>query len=103
MTGLRQAGMAAAVLCALLLLAFSGGAHGSYCWDHQNETYNATFQPETCGGTCTVTPFFSPDTSLPAYVQLIDAAQTSIDIYTPSKSYIRSSNVSIMLSSFLMK
>ena len=104
MTGLRQAGMAAAVLCALLLLAFSGGAHGSgYCWDHQQKTYNATFKPGTCGGTCTVTPFFSPDTSLPAYVQLIDAAQTSIDIYTPSKSYIRSSNVSIMLSSFLMK
>ena len=75
--------VAVAVACTLLLF-FGGGAHGSYCYDHQRETYNARFKPATCGS-CTVTPFFSPDTSVEAYVQLIESAAGSIDVYTPSK------------------
>ena len=85
MVSLREIGVDAAIAC-VLLLVFSGNVRGSYCWDHQQETYNTTFAPKTCSGSsCTVTPFFSPGTSLQAYVQLIDSAQESIDIYTPSK------------------
>jgi phosphatidylserine/phosphatidylglycerophosphate/cardiolipin synthase-like enzyme len=75
-------GVAAAVVFTLLLLG--EGARGSYCWDHQRETYHPWLNPASCSQTCSVIPFFSPDTSIDAYVSLIEAARTSIDIYTPS-------------------
>ena len=85
MLSLKEVGVDTGLACFLLLI-FSGDASGSsYCWNHQQETYNATFKAATCSGTCTVTPFFSPGTSLQTYVSLIDAAQESIDVYTPSK------------------
>lgn len=56
----------------------------SYCYDHQTETYDARFKPTYCMKSCTVTPFFSPDTSIDAYLNLIETANESIDIYTPS-------------------
>ena len=71
-----------AAACAQLIL--SGAAAGtSNCYDHQTETYDARFKPTYCIKTCTVTPFFSPDTSITTYVSLIEAATESIDIYTP--------------------
>ena len=80
-------GFVQTVSVALLLLLCGGAAYGSsYCYDNQRETYQARFQPATCSdGSCTATPFFSPDTSVEAYVRLIESAQESIDIYTPSK------------------
>ena len=53
------------------------------CYDHQVTTYNSQFDSTQCG-VCEVTPFFSPDTSLDVYIELIKSAQESIDIYTPS-------------------
>ena len=55
------------------------------CSDYQTESYEARFTPSDCLKTCTVTPFFSPDTSLATYTQLIESATESIDIYTPGK------------------
>lgn len=57
---------------------------GRYCYDHQTETYDARFKPTYCTKSCTVTPFFSPDTSIDVYLSLIEAAKESIDVYTPS-------------------
>ena len=54
-----------------------------YCYDHQTETYDARFKPTYCTKSCTVTPFFSPDTSIRAYLNLIEEAKESIDVYTP--------------------
>ena len=53
------------------------------CYDHQKLNYSAQFEPTACAATCTVTPFFSPDTSVEAYVALIESATASIDIFTP--------------------
>ena len=55
------------------------------CYDHQTNTYDARFQPTDCTSTCTVTPFFSPDTSVTTYVNLIESATESIDIFAPGK------------------
>ena len=75
-------GLILAAACAQLIL--SGVAAGtSNCYDHQTETYDSRFKPTYCTKTCTVTPFFSPDTSITTYVNLIEAATESIDIYTP--------------------
>jgi phosphatidylserine/phosphatidylglycerophosphate/cardiolipin synthase-like enzyme len=76
-----SAALALALLtsCALLWSA----AASDNCYDHQTETYSARFSPAGCTKTCTVTPFFSPDTSITTYVSLIEEAQESIDIYTP--------------------
>ena len=79
--------LGATVAVVYMQLALSG-VYGSYCYDHQTETYDARFQPAVCTGTCTVTPFFSPDTSINTYVKLIKTAKESIDIYTPSELYI---------------
>ena len=65
--------------CALLC----GAVASDNCYDHQTETYEARFAPAGCTKTCTVTPFFSPDTSILTYVTLIEDAKESIDIYTP--------------------
>lgn len=67
--------------CALLRAA----AASDNCYDHQTETYHARITPAGCSKTCTVTPFFSPDTSILTYVTLIEAAEESIDIYTPGQ------------------
>ena len=73
--------LALAVLCTLLHSA----AASDNCYDHQTETYEARFKPTYCTKTCTVTPFFSPDTSIDTYVKLIEDAKESIDIYAPGK------------------
>ena len=54
------------------------------CYDHQKETYRAEYRPADCTQACTVTPFFSPDHSIDAYMQLIDGAEESIDLLEPS-------------------
>lgn len=68
---------------ALLAVVFTEGTVAGYCYNHQSDTYYARFKPTSCLKTCTVTPFFSPDTSLATYTQLIESATESIDIYTP--------------------
>ena len=73
--------LAIAAACSLL----GAAAASDNCYDHQTETYDARFKPTYCTKTCTVTPFFSPDTSVVTYVNLIEAAQESIDIYAPGK------------------
>lgn len=73
--------LALAVVCTLLRNA----AASDNCYDHQTETYEARFKPTYCIETCTVTPFFSPDTSIDTYVKLIEAANESIDIYAPGE------------------
>lgn len=56
-------------------------------FDHQTETYKATFEPVSCeDDDATGMPFFSPDHSIDAYVQLIQSAMSSIDLYTPGFS-----------------
>ena len=78
-----MAALALAIAVAYSLL--SATAASDNCYDHQTETYDARFKPTYCIKTCTVTPFFSPDTSISTYVSLIESAQESIDIYTPGK------------------
>ena len=73
--------LALAVSCAL----FKAAAASDNCYDHQTVTYDARFKPTYCIKTCTVTPFFSPDTSVDTYVKLIESAKETIDIYTPGK------------------
>lgn len=53
------------------------------CYDHQKADYKSQFKPAQCNQKCTVTPFFSPDHSLDTYLDLIQSAKESIDIYTP--------------------
>ncbi len=78
--------LALAAICAWLPTVTKAAAAGSdNCYDHQTETYDARFNPTQCTSTCTVTPFFSPDTSLDTYTSLIESATESIDIYTPGK------------------
>eukprot|EP00731_Ephydatia_muelleri_P006972 Em0003g1220a len=68
----------------LAVVTFASGCCGSApCYDHQNVTYKSTFVPATCDTPCTATPFFSPDTSLSTYVDLIESAIEAIDIFTP--------------------
>ena len=57
----------------------------SYCYDHQTAAYDARFTSADCAKTCTVTPFFSPDNSIETYINLIESARESIDIYTPGE------------------
>lgn len=66
-----------------VLALLHGAAASDNCYDHQTKTYDARFKPTYCIKTCTVTPFFSPDTSISTYVNLIEAAKENIDIYTP--------------------
>lgn len=55
------------------------------CYDHQKEDYMSQFSPAACNQKCTVTPYFSPDHSLDTYLELIQAATKTIDIYTPGE------------------
>ena len=77
----------------LAVVTFTSGCCGSApCYDHQNVTYKSTFVPATCDTPCTATPFFSPDTSLSTYVDLIESATEAIDIFTPGKYLARTAN-----------
>ena len=91
MSPLRQLFYVTAAVVWTLLL-FSGRVRSSYCWDKQTETYEEQFKPADCTDLCTVTPFFSPDTSINTYVNLIESAKKSIDIYTPSKCVLKLKN-----------
>jgi phosphatidylserine/phosphatidylglycerophosphate/cardiolipin synthase-like enzyme len=64
----------------------SGASKAAY--DHQNVTYAATrtpLAPAAYSG-ASIVPFFSPDTSDPSLVDLVDGATASLDILTPSAS-----------------
>ena len=56
-------------------------AHGS--------TYTSQLRPQKArsGASLLAAPFFSPDHSVGAAVGLVDAANASLDIYTPSFRY----------------
>lgn len=73
--------------CALLVLAalVVGTNCDNKCYDHQTTDYTTRFSPVECGQACTVTPFFSPDHSVDTYLDLIESATESIDIFTPGK------------------
>ncbi len=60
------------------------------CYDHQNTDYKAQFYPTECKQKCSVTPFFSPDHSVDVYLDLIQTATETIDIYTPGMFLILS-------------
>ena len=71
---------------ALLTLLLVGSVYSTAtCYDHQTVDYKAQFDPTECNQQCTVTTFFSPDHSLDTYLDLIETAKESIDIYTPGK------------------
>ena len=58
-------------------------------YNHQTQTYDARFKPDSnCEDMCTVTPYFSPDHSLDTYVNLIESATETIDIYTPGEMHV---------------
>jgi hypothetical protein len=67
-------------------LSLATAVHGeATCYDHQTKDYNTQFNPAECNAACTVTPFFSPDHSLDTYLDLIQSATETIDIYTPGE------------------
>ncbi len=71
----------------LLLVALATSGHSTReCYDHQTVDYKAHFSPVQCGQSCSVTPFFSPDHSVDMYMDLIESATESIDIYTPGEN-----------------
>jgi len=69
----------------LLLIATAFQCDSQPCYDHQIDDYVAKFEVAQCNEQCTVTPFFSPDHSIDTYVDLIQSAKESIDLYTPGK------------------
>eukprot|EP00731_Ephydatia_muelleri_P036690 Em0305g10a len=71
------------MLALAIAAAVQPGRTSDPCYDHQTLNYTTQFEPSECSTTCTVTPFFSPDTSVEAYIALIESAQTTIDIFTP--------------------
>ena len=74
------------LLLVSLCFALAGSLRASNpCYDHQKQPYKAQFSPAECSQKCTVTPFFSPDHSIDAYMKLINEAQESIDLMEPSK------------------
>ena len=72
---------------ALLTLLLVGSAYSTMesatCYDHQTVDYKAQFDLTECNQECTVTTYFSPEHSLDTYLDLIETAKESIDIYTP--------------------
>ena len=72
-------------LLAVLFLAVAALSDSPFCYDHQGDTYTPQFEVTECNKECTVTPFFSPDHSIDTYVELIQSAKESIDLYTPGK------------------
>lgn len=81
---LNYIGMWQVVMLAVVTFV-NGCCSSAPCYDHQNVTYKATFEPAICETPCTVIPFFSPDTSVSTYVNLIESATEAIDIFTPGK------------------
>lgn len=77
--------------CLLLLFQLVAAVYGGdvSCYDHQATDYKAQFSPAECNQRCTVTPYFSPDHSLDTYLDLIQSATESIDIYTPGELQIQ--------------
>ena len=73
------------VAFALFITIFGRVLASGPCYNHQDETYNAHFKPSSCRSTCTVTPFFSPDNSVNAYVSVIQDAKENIDLLEPGK------------------
>ena len=77
------------VFCAVgMMICCSFHCYGSSDpdFDHQTETYKATFAPISCDDSdATGMPFFSPDHSINTYVELIQSAESSIDLYTPGQ------------------
>lgn len=74
--------LAVTLLLSLLLIQVGLGA--AKCFNPQTEDYYEQFRGETCSQLCSVMPFFSPDNSLEAYMQMIEEAKNSITIATPS-------------------
>ena len=79
--------MARSLVVLLSLLAVAKTSIAVICYDHQTTDYSSRFEPAECGQTCTVTPFFSPDHSLDVYLDVIDSATESLDIFTPGTKY----------------
>lgn len=73
----------ATAACLLYVSTVNGASDPEY--DHQKTTYKASFEPISCRDSVTASPFFSPDSSIEMYVQLIESATTSIDLYTPGE------------------
>ena len=73
------------VILSLLAVAKLSSAASEKCYNHQSTDYSSRFESAECGQLCTVTPLFSPDHSLDAFLDVINSAQESIDIYTPGK------------------
>ena len=75
--------MLLSVSCLLLVAVLYPASASAPCYDNQEATYKAQFDPTDCNAECTVTPFFSPDHSVTAYVEVIKAAEESIDLLEP--------------------
>lgn len=76
--------LAARQLLGAVLTCLAAAASGEVtCFDHQTQDYSSQFEPAQCNQKCTVTPFFSPDHSVDTYLDLIQSATESIDLYTP--------------------
>ena len=68
-----------------LAAVVSGQSDPSF--DHQTKTYKASFEPVSVQNEeMTLTPFFSPDHSIDTLVDLIDSAESTVDIETPGVS-----------------
>ena len=87
----------------LALLTYLVGAAtcSTVCFDHQSTEYKAQFKPAACNQKCTVTPFFSPDHSLDTYLDLIQSATETIDIYTPGETVVFNVHTSKELDLFM--
>ena len=70
----------------ILVLATVTLSDSPPCYDHQSDIYATQFKATQCNSECTVTPFFSPDHSIDTYVDIIESAKESIDLYSPGKS-----------------
>lgn len=55
-------------------------------YDHQNQTYAATYAPAKFTGSHTIAPFFAPEHAADTLTNLIEEADESVDISTPSAS-----------------
>jgi phosphatidylserine/phosphatidylglycerophosphate/cardiolipin synthase-like enzyme len=64
----------------------TSSTNGDPLYDHQVTAYTAVFSSASVYANVTVTPFFSPDWSLPLQVNLINSAQEYLDIANPEFS-----------------
>ena len=79
---------ATALTLTLLLLTAKLVSASSPCYDHQTETYSTRFKPAGCDSDCSITPFFSPDHSVDAYVRTINDAESTIDLLEPGEETV---------------